>query len=213
MAPLPPGWVAVQQPWRDVRAATLSLPFCLHVQLVSDEEVGDFMAPEEQRAQRGGAGMASSTGSQYDADAGSGAASAERYSLGGKKGQHGNGQHGNGRGGRAGDSNGGHVGPGSGGGGEPSGYQAQGRQLGELMRHKVQEEGWQFVVEGHRCAAQHAPALPKAGTAASVCISTCLPSRPAVQPWRRGGSPHLPQAAPDLPWPQVHRLLLSRGPC
>ncbi len=43
-----------------------------------------------------------------------------------------------------------------------NGQQAPGRRVGEIMRQKIQEEGWQLIVEGHRwgAAAWQAPDRP-----------------------------------------------------
>ncbi|KAL4421634.1 hypothetical protein ABPG75_010925 [Micractinium tetrahymenae] len=144
-------------------------------QLVEEEAVGDYTAPQGQQAQRGGSTAGSGTalggpdgggggdraarvpsppGRQYDADAGSSGPGASQYRLG--------------HGGRGGQGSKGQAGTGASAeqqpvadagtrdaaaAGEGGVEQAPGRRVGEIMRQKIQEEGWQLIVEGHSLGA------------------------------------------------------------
>ncbi|EFN60123.1 expressed protein, partial [Chlorella variabilis] len=132
-------------------------------QLVRDEAMADFTAPEQQEARRDGLAHPQRA-SQYDADAGSCAPGAEQYMITGHSVSGGDGGS-NGpvrreRAGPSGDaleqSQQQDQQPGvqgrqrlQGAGSE----QSPGRQVGEIMRHLIEDEGWQFIVEGHSLGA------------------------------------------------------------
>lgn len=134
------------------------------LQLVDDEEVGDFVAPEEQRVERGGSAAGSKAPSQYNADTASSAPEAAQYRLPRGSGSAGGG----GRGARDGDTpqqvdDGCRTGPRSavnpgvdstwqrdGQQGVDKSENSPGRQVGDIMRQKIEDEDWQFIVEGHR---------------------------------------------------------------
>ena len=82
--------------------------------------------------------------------------------------------------------------------------QSPGRQVGEIMRHLIEDEGWQFIVEGHRWD--------------RVCFAKVSPvnvyARHMEQAWdlrslqfgRRRSGADLAEAARDLPRSQVSCL-------
>ncbi|PRW60300.1 alpha beta-hydrolase isoform B [Chlorella sorokiniana] len=99
-------------------------------QLVQEEEVGEYVAPEQQEAQRGGGPGCTSTSSE--GSDGQPEPGFQHFSMKQHK--------------RAG-------GGGSEGEADEEGGMSPGRQVGEIMRHKIEQEGWQLIVQGHSLGA------------------------------------------------------------
>lgn len=117
-----------------------------------------------------------------------------------------------------------------GGGGGAWDEMAPGRRVGELMRRKIEDEGWAFIVEGHRRGAQlpccmHclcclcclAPATAWPVFACRHPPANCLPSSaaaspPPLQPGRRRRRAGQPAPAGELSKPQMLSLQLPWRP-